>query len=77
MHTLTMASVPFLIGKKIKWTAPVYDYNKQIVHTSEITGFDPSRRQPIVATGDLAFAFQEDGDLYMGDYGRYITYEIV
>ncbi len=86
-RTLTSGGADFLIGKKIKWTAPAYEGNSTYKGVAIIESVKQKERRPITSktiSGDkLDYAFHEfdqkdeDDPLAYSDGGRYITYEII
>ena len=89
---LTIEILQGLLGKTIKWQAPIYSANVGYYGhgltggITKIIKIDASQRRPILeaekldpASDDICFAFKSDFDdiLAFSDEDRFVTYKLI
>lgn len=80
-QTLTLAALATLKGKTIQWSSIGYAGNNAPKGIATINNVDMTQRKPIASTnieGDnLSHSFIECGELWFGDFGRFVNYTII
>lgn len=84
MEILTKNNVESLIGKVIRFTAPVYQANHPIDEVCKVLSVDFSKRMPIEVLcvksdcgySSLQYGYLDEGFFVIGDDGRCVQFEI-